>query len=110
MTGDEVFVSVDIEASGPVPGIFSMLTLGACVVGKASEEQFYAELKPMTDASVPGAMSVVGRTLDDFRTVGREPLEVMRDFGTWIHRVSGGRTPVFVGFNAAFDWSFVNWY
>jgi hypothetical protein len=34
----------------------------------------------------------------------------MADFADWVERVSDGATPVFVGFNAAFDWSFVNHY
>jgi hypothetical protein len=27
----EIFVSVDVEASGPIPGKYSMLSIGACV-------------------------------------------------------------------------------
>ena len=105
----EVYISVDIEASGPVPGTYSMLALGACVVGNVTE-RFYAELRPINEASVPGAMAVVGKTLEEFRQAGREPAEVMLEFGAWIRRVVDGGKAVFVGFNATFDWSFVNWY
>jgi DNA polymerase III epsilon subunit-like protein len=105
----EVFISVDIEASGPVPGTYSMLALGACVVGNDAE-QFYAELRPINEASVPGAMAVVGKTIEEFRQAGREPAEAMLEFGAWVRRVVDGGKAVFVGFNAAFDWSFVNWY
>ncbi|MGL1984483.1 3'-5' exonuclease, partial [Escherichia coli] len=28
----EIFISVDIEASGPVPGKYSLLSIGACLV------------------------------------------------------------------------------
>jgi DNA polymerase III epsilon subunit-like protein len=28
----------------------------------------------------------------------------------WVKKVSGAAKPVFVGFDAGFDWSFVNWY
>jgi len=34
----------------------------------------------------------------------------MRAFRDWMVQVAGARRPVFVGFNASFDWSFVNWY
>lgn len=34
----------------------------------------------------------------------------MAAFKEWIESVSEERSPVFVGFNAAFDWAFVNWY
>jgi len=32
ITSDELYVSVDVETSGPVPGIYSLLSVGACVV------------------------------------------------------------------------------
>jgi ribonuclease T len=105
----ELFISVDIEASGPVPGTYSMLALGACVVTKC-QERFYVELKPLTRASLPAAMKVVGRTVDDFQRAGREPAEAMAGFRDWVKRVSRDAKPVFVGFNATFDWAFVNWY
>ena len=34
----------------------------------------------------------------------------MQDFESWIAAETSGRKPVFVGFNATFDWAFVNWY
>jgi hypothetical protein len=32
----EQYYSVDVESSGPIPGKYSMLSLGACLVGQAS--------------------------------------------------------------------------
>ena len=105
----EIFISVDIEASGPVPGTYSMLAVGASVVGR-SDPQFYAELRPINNASVIAAMAVVGRTLEEFHQTGREPSDVMSQFASWVRKVSENGKPVFVGFNAAFDWAFVSWY
>src|SRR5947209_16376309 len=34
----------------------------------------------------------------------------MRFFREWIKKISSDTSPVFVGFNATFDWSFINWY
>jgi hypothetical protein len=68
--GREIFISVDIEASGPVPGIYSMLSLGACIVGNATE-RFYIELRPINDSSVPAAMAIIGKSLEEFRLAGR---------------------------------------
>src|SRR5262249_35923357 len=31
-------------------------------------------------------------------------------FRDWVVAASAGASPVFVAFNAGFDWSFVNWY
>jgi ribonuclease T len=42
----ETYISVDVEAAGPIPGDYSMLAIGACMVGNA-RETFYAELRPI---------------------------------------------------------------
>jgi DNA polymerase III epsilon subunit-like protein len=105
----EVYISVDIEAAGPVPSTFSMLSLGAVVVDDP-KNTFYVELKPANDKFVPDAMKVVGRTLPDFAKNGREPKEAMTDFRDWLVSVATAAKPVFVGFNATFDWAFVNFY
>lgn len=109
MSNAEIYISVDVEASGPFPPTFSMLSVGACVVGKP-EATFYAELKPISEHLVVEAIRVVGKPLEHFTKNGREPKVVMAEFEEWINSISGGLTPVFVGFNAAFDWAFVNWY
>lgn len=105
----EIYISVDIEASGPVPATYSMLSLGAVRVDDPSAT-FYVEFKPVNENSVPGAMKVVGRTLADFKRSGRYPKEAMSEFRDWISSVARHGKPVFVGFNAAFDWAFVNFY
>ena len=61
----EVYISVDIEAAGPFPPTYSMLSLGAVVVNDP-HAPFYVELRPINDNSVPGAMKVVGRSLQYF--------------------------------------------
>jgi ribonuclease T len=105
----EVYISVDIEAAGPVPSVFSMLSLGAVVVGDP-KRTFYVELKPVNDKFVPDAMKVVGKSLQDFTISGREPKEAMTAFRDWLVSVAKAAKPVFVGFNATFDWAFVNYY
>jgi ribonuclease T len=105
----EVYISVDIEAAGPVPSVFSMLSLGAVVVGDP-QRTFYVELKPVNDKFVPDAMKVVGRALEDFANSGRDPKEAMTAFRDWLVSVAKAAKPVFVGFNATFDWAFVNYY
>jgi DNA polymerase III epsilon subunit-like protein len=104
------FISVDVEASGPVPGEFSMLSLGACVVGR-TEEQFYVELKPITPNQDAGAMRVNGLNHDDLEQRGTDPIQAMLDFESWIHRAApGGYRPIFVAYPATFDWMFVAYY
>lgn len=107
---NETLVSVDIEADGPVPGKYSMLSLGACVVDRP-ETTFYATLRPVTDSFDPDALKVSGLDRGKLDESGDEPGEAMRRFGDWVtESTKGGGPPVFVGFNAPFDWSFVNYY
>lgn len=106
----EVFISVDIETAGPIVGEHSMLTLGACLAYNP-EVDFSVMLKPISDKAVEAALEVSGLTLEQAQRDGLEPVAAMTQFRTWIaDNVSAESTPVFVGLNAPFDWSFVNYY
>lgn len=111
MTNDrEVFLSVDVETSGPIPGEFSLLTIGACDVFDP-QQTFSCELKPTTRNADPKALEVTGLSLDRLERDGLDPAVGMQKFRDWVIRAAGpDGTPVFVGFNAPFDWSFVNYY
>lgn len=109
MTADECYVSVDVEAAGPIPGEYSLLSLGACLV-RDVQQTFYAELQPISMRSVPEAIAIAGLSLQTLTEAGQPPEAAMRAFAEWLDRVCKGAIPVFVGFNAGFDWSFVNWY
>ncbi|MEW6104263.1 MAG: 3'-5' exonuclease [bacterium] len=109
MTKEEIFISVDIESSGPIPGEYSMLSLGACVVGE-TEKGFYIELKPLNDNYIQGAIDACHLNMETLKTKGAEPNKAMKDFEQWIQRVSQEKRPVFVAFNATFDWMFVCYY
>ncbi|MGI0012977.1 MAG: 3'-5' exonuclease [Nitrososphaera sp.] len=105
----EVFISVDIEASGPIPGEYSMLSVGACEVGKM-DNGFYVELKPISDTFVKEALDVCGFSMQELKEKGVPPHEAMRRLSDWISSTADGRRPVLVGFSTGFDWSFVNYY
>ncbi len=106
----ELFISVDIEANGPIPGEYSMVSLGACLVAHP-EESFYVELKPLHERFDRKALSVSGFTMDHLRDKGEDPAAAMARFARWIEeRAAKTHRPVFVAFNATFDWMFVHWY
>lgn len=106
----ETYISVDVEAAGPHAGRYSLLAIGACLV-HGPDEGFYVELQPTSDDALPEALAVSGLSIDELRRDGRPPQEAMADFEGWVERVTpAGSQPVFVGFNAAFDWMFVNEY
>jgi ribonuclease T len=100
------FVSVDIEASGPSPNRYALLSIGACLVDDPSRG-FYAELRPSSRDADPTAMRVHGLSLDELAAHGEEPATALRRFEAWLAAEMDGRIPVFVGHNAAFDWMFV---
>jgi DNA polymerase III epsilon subunit-like protein len=107
---DEIYISVDVETSGPYPGEYSLLAIGACVVEDAGQT-FYVELKPVNGNATEEALAIHGLSLAELKERGLEPAEAMRRFAAWLAgQTPQGRQPVFVGFNAAFDWMFVNDY
>jgi len=105
----EIYISVDVETAGPIPGAYSLLAIGACVVGSTGVN-FFVELKPINDKFVPEAMEVVGSSLEEYEARGLLPKQAMKAFADWLEGLSKDDKLVFVGFNATFDWSFVNWY
>jgi ribonuclease T len=109
MRKTERYFSVDVETSGPIPGEFSLLSIGACVVGSPGEE-FSCLLKPSGTKADPQALAVTGLSLEQLERDGLPPEQAMQRFGAWVDQHSTGVLPVFVGLNAPFDWSFVNYY
>lgn len=128
------YISFDIEASGPTPGKYSMLSLGACVVGE-KEKQFYVEIKPISKNFDRGAMQVgcLGlkclkpyendpklnpkgkdfdpkKALDILEKEGVSPEIAVRKYAEWIREVTKGFTPVQAAAPIIFDGMFVNWY
>jgi len=106
----ECYISVDVETSGPAPSRYSMLSIGACVVTEP-EQRFYIELQPVNDEAVPQALEITGLSMERLADEGAPPAEAMQYFASWLSRVAGpGRKPIFVAFNAPFDWMFVSDY
>jgi DNA polymerase III epsilon subunit-like protein len=106
----EIYVSVDVETAGPIPGEFSLLSIGACDVEDESR-LFSVELKPINRNADPAALEVSGLSLEELAERGEDPAVAMAAFGKWVQGLGGENgILVFVGFNAPFDWSFVNYY
>jgi DNA polymerase III epsilon subunit-like protein len=106
----EVYISIDVEAAGPNPNQYSMLSLGACLVDDP-DRSFYVELKPLSDAVVESSLAVSGLSMEKLAAEGVEAGAAMQQFADWIAEVAPpGTAPIFVAFNAAFDWMFVDDY
>lgn len=102
-----IFV-VDVEADGPCPGEFSMVSLGAVKVEPGLSKTFYGEFRPVSNKWVPEALAVSGFTRE--QTMGfQDPQVTMEQFAEWVLTNNRGRA-VFVSDNNGFDWQFVNYY
>ena len=101
------YVMVDIEADGPIPGDFSMVSFGAIVVEPALDRVFSGRLRPISERFIPEALAVSGHTRDETLAFD-DPKAVMERFAGWLGSLSG--RPVFVSDNNGFDWMFVCWY
>ncbi|MGC2428769.1 MAG: exonuclease domain-containing protein, partial [Nitrososphaeraceae archaeon] len=114
------YISVDIECSGPIPVEYSMLSLGACVVGYEDNNNnnnkdndyynFYIEIQPLSDNYVKEALEIAGLSMQELKIKGTAPKEAMKKFADWIAKVSCDKKPIFVASPIAFDWCFVNYY
>ncbi len=48
MSDDQIFIAVDIEADGPIAGLYSMLSIGAVATTTKKEiSSFYRRIKPI---------------------------------------------------------------
>jgi 3' exoribonuclease, RNase T-like len=99
---------VDVEADGPCPGLYSMISFGAIKVNRNLDIGFYAKLRPISDIWNPDALNVSGFTREQTLEFDN-PESVMKQFASWLLATSNGN-PVFVSDNPAFDWQFINYY
>jgi hypothetical protein len=120
MSRPDVYISADVEADGPVPGPYSMLSFGLCVAGRfdgtnfeAADPEantFYVELQPISDDFEPDALAVAGLDRDRLRAEGESPEQAMDRATAWVAEVVGDHRPVLVGYPLEFDWMFLYWY
>ncbi len=103
------YISVDVEAAGPNPSEFSLLSLGACTI-RRPRSTFYVELKPVNDNALPAALEVSDLSLAELAERGLEPREALERFEEWLKHTVHHERPIFIGFNAPFDWMFVTDY
>jgi DNA polymerase III epsilon subunit-like protein len=110
ITFDEAYISVDVETAGPNPSQYSLLSIGACTVWQP-QSNFYVELQPINEDMRSEAFAIHGLTIEALRENGTAPGEAMSQFETWLKEVVPvGQHPIFVAFNAPFDWMFVSDY
>lgn len=125
--------SLDVEASGPIPGPWWMCSLGLCQTGDV-QRGLRLVLKPLvipgvSEADDPAAMQVVAQGLPEnlwtaedtvsanvarvrgwFETHGKEPRAAMEELQAWLAAECGEDRPVLVGSPVTFDFMWLYWY
>jgi DNA polymerase III epsilon subunit-like protein len=102
------YFMVDIEADGPIPGDYSMISLGVIIVEPSLKRTFYGQLRPISSNWVPEALAISGFSRAETLAFD-EPKQVMQDLRDWIVQENTGH-PIFISDNKGFDWQFINWY
>ncbi len=114
-----VYLSIDIEASGPFPGLFSLVSLGAVPVvrqgdhwGLDQDRSFYQELQPFPGAEeLEDATNIHGLTREYLIDHGRPPELVMSDFELYLNQLKKKYKKIMpAAWPSSFDSPFVGWY
>ena len=113
MSRPEIFVSVDIEADGPIPGVNNLLSLGAVAFDETQTYgEFSANLEMLPGAVPDPATLKWWKSKPEAWAAAREdpqdPKAALTRFVKWVEALPG--RPVFVGFPAAYDFMFTYWY
>jgi hypothetical protein len=118
----ELYFSTDIEADGPIPGPYSMSSLGMAAAAtfdgatfarlNPARHTFYGELAPISEEFVPAAAAVSGLDRAELVAHGTDPREAMAANVAWIMATAAAHDarPVFVAYPLGFDWLFTYWY
>jgi len=111
----EVYVSIDIEADGPIPGPHSLLSLGAAAFDHTGKflSSFERNFKPLPSASPhPDTQLFWDRQSPEVYQAARkdaiDPRLATELFHTFLSKLPG--KPVMVGYPVTYDFLFVYWY
>lgn len=110
----EIYVSIDVESDGPIPGKYSMLSLGAAAFEESGKliDTFSVNLETLPDAiQDPGTMEWWAKQKDAWDAHRKNtvaPEKGMRSFLDWTSNLKGN--PVCVAYPAGFDFLFTYWY
>ena len=105
----ELYIAFDVEADGPIPGPYSMLSFGMAVAGKP-ELNFYTELQPISDDFDEKALAVSGLSREKLKAEAPSPEDAMREAAKWINELRKIGRPVFLAAPAVWDGMFIHWY
>lgn len=110
----EYYFSTDVETNGPIPGEYSMLSMGTAVFNQEGEilGRFSANFKTLPNAKEHPDTMEWWKTQKEAWVVCRENTEsaevIMPRYVKWVKQFDC--LPTFIGFPIGFDFMFVYWY
>jgi hypothetical protein len=111
---EEIYVSTDVEADGPIPGPHSMLSFASAAyrADKTLVGTFTRNLETLPGAAADPKTAQWWKTQPEAWAACRKdpqpPQAAMPEYVAWLRQLPG--RPVFVGYPAAYDFMFVYWY
>jgi len=100
---------VDVEADGPCPGLYSMVSFGAVKFDDDLKTTFYGRTRPITNNYKLEALQISCPDRETHLSYDN-PVEVMKAFNHWVLDNNTGSRPIFMSDNPAFDWQWINYY
>lgn len=111
---NQVFIVVDTEEDGKLPGVNSMLSLAAVAISVESSKElgtFYKKLEPLPSGEQDTATMEWWRQFPDAweeaTSDQEQACDVVSDFIEWVGQYDD---PVFVSHPTLWDFQFVSWY
>lgn len=111
---EEIYVSTDVEADGPIPGPHSMLSFAsaAYTADKRLIATFSANLATLEGSAPHPVQAAWWETQPDAWAACRkdlqDPAAALNAYVEWVEALPG--KPVFVAMPAGFDFTFMFWY
>lgn len=114
----EIYISTDIEADGPIPGEYSMLSLGSVAINQNGKiiGKFYRKLKRLQNAKQHSQTmkwwKQNKKAYKEATSNTEDPKRVMSDYNKWLKKIkSENKSDIFfLGWPANYDFMFVFWY
>lgn len=115
---EEIYISTDIEADGPIPGEYSMLSLGSVALDEDGKilGKFYKKLKTLEHAKQhPQTIEFWNKNKKAYAEATsnpESPEKVMKEYSNWLEKISEkhNKELYFLAYPATWDFMFVSWY
>lgn len=117
---NEIYISIDVEADGPIPGPNSMISLGAVAflieTGAEPIAKFSVNFKSLPEATEdPETAKFWDENIEAYNATIADQADPKQGISNFLYWIVGLMStydvkPVLVGFPAGYDFMFLHWY